>query len=180
VVFKHQSLPEPKRIIDNVIIGPYDSVQLSEPEETAMAADPPTPERILLLVDDEPAILSSLSRLLRNEGYRILTAENGLAALNLMANHDVGVVVSDGLMAQMTGAEFLMAVKERYPRAVRILLTGFTEPGVVLQAIQQCALFSFQSKPWDNDELRKVIRSAFRRHEASGAAMSLESAYHHG
>lgn len=124
------------------------------------------PTRCLLLVDDETSILASLKRLLRNEGYSILTAENGLAGLEQMASHDVGVVVCDGLMIGMTGAEFLQEVKARFPQTVRILLTGFTDPEVVHEAIKTCQLFKFLPKPWDDEELRQAIRDAFRQHEA--------------
>jgi response regulator RpfG family c-di-GMP phosphodiesterase len=123
------------------------------------------PPRTLLLVDDETSILASLKRLLRNEGYSILTAENGLAGLEQMASHEVGVVVCDGLMIGMTGAEFLQEVKARFPQTVRILLTGFTDPEVVHEAIKTCQLFKFLPKPWDDEELRQAIRDAFRQHE---------------
>lgn len=125
------------------------------------------PVRTLLLVDDEPSILSSLQRLLRKEGYRILTAVNGLAALEIMASQEVGVVVSDGLMEGMTGAEFLHEVKIRFPRTARILLTGFTDPEVVMAAIKNCQLFKFLPKPWDDEELRETLRTAFEFHEAA-------------
>jgi DNA-binding NtrC family response regulator len=137
--------------------------------------------RTLLLVDDERSILSSLKRLLRNEGYDIVTAENGLAALEQLAARDVGVVVSDGLMQGMTGAELLQEAKVRHPRTVRILLTGFTDPEVVHEAIKHCALFKFLPKPWDDDELRRAIRDAFRHYEAAmGASRRETAAYHEG
>jgi response regulator RpfG family c-di-GMP phosphodiesterase len=135
-----------------------------------------TPQRTLLLVDNERGVLSALQRLLRKEGYRILTAESGLAGLELLASHDVGVVVSDGLMAGMDGAEFLLETQARHPRTVRILLTGFTDPEVVHAAIKTCGLFRFLPKPWDDDLLRGAIRDAFRQHES----LVREVAYHHG
>lgn len=124
------------------------------------------PARTLLLVDDEPSILSSLQRLLRKEGYRILTATNGLAALEILAGQEVGVVVSDGLMEGMTGAELLHEVKIRFPRTVRVLLTGFTDPEVVMAAIKNCQLFKFLPKPWDDDELRQTLQAAFEHRES--------------
>lgn len=132
----------------------------------SLDADPALPVRTLLLVDDEPSILASLRRLLRNEGYQILTAENGLAGLEQMATHEVGVVVCDGLMQGLTGAEFLQEVKVRFPLTVRILLTGFTDPDVVHDAIKTCQLFKFLPKPWDDDELRQTLRAAFRLYES--------------
>lgn len=121
----------------------------------------------LLLVDDEPNILSSLKRLLRHEGYNIITAENGMAGLEQMASHEVGVVVCDGLMLQMTGAEFLFKVLNMYPDCVRIMLSGFTDPEVVDDAVCNCDLFKFVAKPWDDKELLATIRDAFRQHASA-------------
>ena len=131
------------------------------------------PARTLLLVDDERSILSSVKRLLRNEGYEILTAEDGLSGLDRMANaHDVGVVICDGLMLGMTGAEFLCEVKDRYPDTVRILLTGFTDPEVTNEAMRTCDLFKLLSKPWDDTELLQTVRAAFRHHESLRCGVS--------
>jgi DNA-binding NtrC family response regulator len=136
----------------------------------AMAMDPDVPlerpVRTLLLVDDEHSILSSLKRLLRHEGYDILTAENGNAGLAAMAGHEVGVVVCDGLMQEMTGAEFLRRVRTDYPECMRIMLSGFTGPEIVHDAIANCDLFKFLGKPWDDKELLDTIRAAFRQYES--------------
>ncbi|MGZ5001349.1 MAG: EAL domain-containing protein, partial [Methylomonas sp.] len=85
------------------------------------------PTQTILVVDDEPNILSSLRRLLRHEGYNILTAESGQAGLEQMAGHDVGVVIADSRMPQMGGAEFLGKVRIMYPDTVRIMLSGYTD-----------------------------------------------------
>jgi DNA-binding NtrC family response regulator len=135
-----------------------------------------SPPRTLLIVDNERGILSALQRLLRNDGYEIITAESGLAGLELMRIHDVGVVVSDGLMSGLNGAQFLREVRARFPNTVRIMLTGFTSPEVVHDALKTCSLFRFLSKPWDNEQLRETIREGFLHHEA----LVREVAYHHG
>jgi response regulator RpfG family c-di-GMP phosphodiesterase len=133
----------------------------------------------LLLVDDEPNILSSLKRLLRHEGYNIITAENGVAGLEQMASHEVGVVVCDGLMLRMTGAEFLLKAMNMYPACMRIMLSGFTDPEVVDDAVCNCDLFKFVAKPWDDKELLATIRDAFRQHaSARGQVAGVKSASH--
>jgi DNA-binding NtrC family response regulator len=144
--------------------------------ETTLAGPP----RTLLLVDNERGILSALHRLLRNEGYEILTAESALAGLEQMRAHKVGVVISDGLMYGMNGAQFLLEVRARFPDTVRIMLTGFTSPQVVHDAIRTCGLFRFLSKPWDNDQLRETIREAFLQYESKAEPARGEVAYHHG
>ena len=131
--------------------------------ETTLASPP----RTLLLVDNERGVLSALQRLLRNDGYEILTAGSGLAGLELMRAHEVGVVVSDGLMSGLNGAQFLREVRARFPNTVRIMLTGFTSPEVVHDALKTCGLFRFLSKPWDNEQLRETLREAFLQYELS-------------
>lgn len=124
------------------------------------------PERTLLLVDDETAILSSLKRLLRREGYTILSAEDGFVGLEQLAAHRVDVVVCDGLMREMSGAEFLRLARKMYPDTVRIMLSGYTDPAVTLDAMSNCDLFRFLTKPWDDTEFIHAVRDAFRHAES--------------
>ena len=116
----------------------------------------------LLLVDDEPNILSALSRLLRREGYQILTAESPAIGFELLAKHPVEVVLCDQRMPGMSGSEFLGRVRQLYPDTVRLVLTGYTDIESVTEAINKGAVFKFLTKPWDDDELREQIRTAFR------------------
>lgn len=86
----------------------------------------------VLFVDDEPAVLSSLQRLLRQDraSLSILTAKDPTAALQLLDSTHVHAVVSDLRMAGMDGIGLLQQVRERVPEAIRILLTGTPdEPG---------------------------------------------------
>ena len=122
-------------------------------------------ERTLLLVDDEENITSALLRLLRQDGYTILKAKSGKEGLQLLQQHKVGVIVSDQLMAEMTGVEFLSQVKELYPDTVRIVLSGYTELKSVTDAINRGAIYKFLTKPWEDDLLRANIEEAFKHHE---------------
>jgi diguanylate cyclase (GGDEF)-like protein len=115
----------------------------------------------LLLVDDEPSILSSLRRLLRNDGYRILTANSGKEGLQVLQEHTVDVIVSDQRMPEMTGVEFLRTVLQLYPDTVRIVLSGYTELQTVTDAVNAGAIYKFLTKPWDDEQLRGHIRQAF-------------------
>ncbi|MCA3858609.1 MAG: response regulator, partial [Burkholderia sp.] len=81
----------------------------------------------ILLVDDEPNVLSALRRVFRPAGYDILTAESGEAALGILASTDVDLIVSDMRMPHMSGAEFLARARVLYPDTMRILLTGYAE-----------------------------------------------------
>lgn len=116
----------------------------------------------LLLVDDEANILSALKRLLRREGYRILTAESGARGLELLAANRVEVILSDQRMPEMTGTEFLSRVKALYPDTVRMVLSGYSELASVTEAVNRGAIYKYLSKPWEDNELKREIRYAFR------------------
>lgn len=122
-------------------------------------------ERTLLLVDDEDNILSALRRVFRREGYRILCADGGEAALGLLNEHEVGVIVSDQRMPGMSGVDFLSRVKARYPDTVRIVLSGYTELESITEAINRGAIYKFLTKPWEDDLLRDHVREAFDFHD---------------
>ena len=114
----------------------------------------------LLLVDDEPSIVSSLKRLLRGDGYRILTANSGSEGLKLLEEHTVDLIVSDQRMPEMTGVEFLRKVRQLYPDTVRIVLSGYTELQTVTDAVNGGAIYKFLTKPWDDELLRSHIQEA--------------------
>lgn len=122
-------------------------------------------KRAILLVDDEENILRSLVRLLRRDGYNILTASGGHAGLEILKENDVSVIVSDQRMPKMTGTEFLSKVKELYPDTVRIVLSGYTDLKTITDAINQGSIFRFLTKPWDDALLRANIEEAFQYHE---------------
>jgi PAS domain S-box-containing protein/diguanylate cyclase (GGDEF)-like protein len=124
-------------------------------------------QRTVLVVDDEPGIRSALARVLRRDGYRILTASDGNEALALLALHPVQVIVSDQRMPGMSGTELFGVVKELYPDTMRIILSGYTDLKVVTDSVNRGAVFRFLTKPWDDDLLREQVRDAFSRHQPS-------------
>ena len=124
-----------------------------------------TRQRTLLLVDDEAEIVTALERLLRRDGYRILTACSAREGLEQLAKNNVGVIISDQCMPEMTGVEFFKRVKELHPETVRIVLSDHTELQSVTDAINEGAVYKFLVKPWDDELLRAKIRGAFRHQE---------------
>ena len=124
-----------------------------------------TQERVLLIVDDEPGVAASLGRLLRPDGYRILTASSASEGLERLGEHVVGVVICEQRMPVMSGTEFLRRVKDMHPGTVRMVLSGFTDLASVTSAINQGAIYKFMSKPWEDDVMRATIREAFERQE---------------
>ena len=118
-------------------------------------------EPTLLLVDDEPNILNALKRLMRREGYRILTAGSGTEGLELLAANTVQVIVSDHRMPGMSGVEFLSRARDLYPHTRRIILSGYSDIGTLTDAINRGAVWKFISKPWEDETLKADLRRAF-------------------
>ncbi|MDC8760093.1 EAL domain-containing protein [Janthinobacterium fluminis] len=124
-------------------------------------------KRTLLLVDDEQNIVASLKRLLRRDDYQIFTANSGQEGLDLLAQQEVDVIVSDQRMPGMIGADFLRAAKQLYPDTIRIMLSGYTELQSVTDAVNEGAIYKFLTKPWEDELLRGHIADAFRLKEIS-------------
>ena len=122
-------------------------------------------QRSLLFVDDEENILRSLVRACRCDGYKIFTATSGPEALEILDENSIHVVVSDQRMLIMSGIDFLMAVKARFPNTVRIVLSGYTGLDAVTRAINEGAIYKFITKPWEDEALREAIGEAFRHYE---------------
>jgi EAL domain-containing protein (putative c-di-GMP-specific phosphodiesterase class I)/FixJ family two-component response regulator len=139
----------------------------------------PATERTLLLVDDEDNILSALRRLLRRDGYTILTASDGKQGLEVLAANQVDVIVSDQRMPGMTGVEFLRKAKDMCPDSVRLVLSGYTDLQSVTDAINEGAIYKFLTKPWDDAMLRANIEEAFRRKALSDENQRLTNELQH-
>ena len=120
------------------------------------------PRPILLIVDDDPGVLSALQRTLRREGYDILTAQSGREALALLEAHAVDLILSDHKMPVMSGIELFARASRVRPGAAKVLITGWTEevPKRELEALGVTALIP---KPWDAGELRDVLREALSK-----------------
>ena len=135
-----------------------------------------THQRTLLLVDDEDNVVSSLKRLLRRDGYHVVTANSGAQGLQRLAEHAVDVIVSDQRMPGMTGVEFLRRAKALYPDTVRIVLSGYTELQSITDAINEGAIYKFLTKPWDDAHLVGHIAEAFNHKEMADENRRLGSA----
>jgi type II secretory ATPase GspE/PulE/Tfp pilus assembly ATPase PilB-like protein/FixJ family two-component response regulator len=119
----------------------------------------------LLFVDDENSVLRSLKRIFSDENYDILTAESGPTALSILATHKINLVISDYQMPGMTGIDLLRNIKSKYPKIIRIMLTGNSDTSVIMSAVKECAVYKFINKPWNDDDLRLSVKLALAQYE---------------
>src|SRR3989337_1672830 len=116
----------------------------------------------VLLVDDEENILNALNRTLRKEQYRILTATNGADGLSILEKEMITIVLSDHRMTGMEGVEFLSEVRKKSPDTIRMMLTGYADIRAVMNAINQGEVYRFITKPWDDEEIKLIVRGAIK------------------
>lgn len=122
------------------------------------------PDQKILLVDDEPRLLSALRRLL-SDRFHILTAERGADAIALLEQHnDIGAMVVDMRMPEMTGLELLSIAVQRWPDVRRLMLTGNTDLETAVNAANEGKVFRFLLKPCDADELAVALRDAIEEY----------------
>lgn len=126
---------------------------------------PQQPVPTVLMVDDEPSVLSALRRLFRPQGYRILQATSGADALVLLREHAVDVVISDMRMPEMDGARLMELVRQHDSGIARILLTGYADIAATIAAINLGAIHRYIAKPWDDHALLLVVQEALERRQ---------------
>jgi putative two-component system response regulator len=112
----------------------------------------------LLIVDDEPNITRALQRMLKDAGLELLTANSPLEALQIVREQNVDVIMSDNLMPGMKGVELLAKVRDEKPKVVRIMMTAVADRDTALRAINECHVEHLLEKPWDDGELRQLLR----------------------
>lgn len=120
--------------------------------------------RALLIVDDEVDVLESLRHQFHRT-YKVLTAASGQAALALMRENEVHLILSDQRMPGMSGDVFLSQARRLQPDAVRMLFTGYADIQAVINAVNEGHIFRYILKPWDTSELEGVIRQAAERYD---------------
>ena len=113
--------------------------------------------QVVLCVDDEPEILSSLRRALQREPYEVLTTESPERALKWVGTQTISLVITDQRMPGMQGSELLEQISNQSPSTARIILTAYPGDAVGTPGLRhwtECMI----SKPWDNRMLRNTIR----------------------
>jgi len=112
---------------------------------------------VVLCIDDEKPILSALTRLLGREPYELVTTDNPEEALDRIRTGGVSLVVADYRMPGMSGTSLLQVIKAASPSTGRIMLTGYPRDAWI-QAAEENGLMRVCTKPWDDAELKQLIR----------------------
>jgi len=120
----------------------------------------------VLFVDDDEALLAAMTRLLRLDGVRVLTAASAERALELLETQGdgVGAVISDYSMPGMNGADLLRAVRLRWPDATRVLATGNADLLAAARAVNEGQVARLITKPWEPDEFRRLVGESLDSH----------------
>jgi signal transduction histidine kinase len=118
----------------------------------------------LLVIDDEPEITRSLKRQFRGK-YNVFTATSAMDAFPILENENIQVVISDQRMPGLTGVDFFAKIKSKYPDALKLILTGYSDIEAVIGAINEGQVFRYITKPWNPLELEVAIKEAFEKYE---------------
>jgi DNA-binding NtrC family response regulator len=128
---------------------------------------PSVRRQVVVLVDDDPPVLSALRRLFREESFDLLSTSDPLEALEWIRTRDVGALLADDHMPVMSGTSLFHLAKVHSPSTARIMLTGYAGERIILHARTE-GLFAVFAKPWDDRELKRVIRERLRERELEG------------
>lgn len=113
----------------------------------------------ILFVDDEERVVNLLKIIFRAT-HEVFTASSGKEALEIIAAHDIQVIVSDQRMPGMLGTELLSTVRKCSPGTMRILLTGYSDLAAIVGSVNDGEIFRFVNKPWNNDEMKAIVGEA--------------------
>jgi diguanylate cyclase (GGDEF)-like protein len=110
-------------------------------------------------VDDEPYVLATLTPQL-TPFFEVLTAHSAEAAQTILAKHPVDLLLADQDMPRVTGVQLLEWVRERYPKIIRILMTGYADVDAAVEAINRGQVYYYLLKPWRAEELHQILFNA--------------------
>jgi response regulator RpfG family c-di-GMP phosphodiesterase len=124
-------------------------------------------DHTVLVVDDEEQVGKALGRFLKSIGVKYVYMESGKLGLERMqsASEPFSLIISDQRMPGMTGSEFLGKAKEISPDTIRFLLTGYSDMDAITEAVNKGSIHKYISKPWDNKDFERKIKSGLNQYE---------------
>jgi two-component system NtrC family sensor kinase len=128
--------------------------------------------KVLFVDDDEGNLL--VSEAVCGDDFEILTARTGAVALELMRSNEVGVIVCDQRMPEMSGVDLLEKVQAEFPDSVRLLVTAYADIGAAIDAINRGRVRRYLKKPWEPEELKAEVADALERYQTRRRLRELE------
>lgn len=133
-------------------------------------------KKAIVCVDDENIILDSLGEQIKNifgSEYIYESAENaeeGMEVIEELDEEDVDVlvIVSDWLMPGKKGDDFLIEVHKKFPKIIKVMLTGQADEKAIRNAIENAELHAYLSKPWSAQDLEQVIKTGLAKNKKKG------------
>ncbi len=138
--------------------GTGGAVAAEDPAEAVRAAD----AGIVLVVDDEPAIVESLTKIFKREGMTVLSATDGTAGLDVLRRHRVGVLLTDLMMPNTNGMDLLRAAKTIAPETEVVLMTAYGTVETAVDAMKEGA-YDFVTKPLKRAHVVRIVRNALEK-----------------
>ncbi|HEY6039574.1 MAG TPA: sigma-54 dependent transcriptional regulator, partial [Kofleriaceae bacterium] len=132
------------------------------PDEPTSLKEAPAEGGIVLIVDDEPAIVESLAKIFKREGMHVLSASDGTAGLDLLRKHRVGVLLTDLMMPQTSGMDLLRAAKTIAPETEVVLMTAYGTVETAVDAMKEGA-YDFVTKPLKRAHVVRIVRNALEK-----------------
>ncbi|WP_109829950.1 response regulator [Reichenbachiella versicolor] len=125
----------------------------------------------VLYVDDEPVNLRIFQHAFKRD-YNIYTALNGFDALEILNEKHIDLIITDQQMPRMSGVDLLAKIVPKHPNIVRMIMTGFSDIGAIIRAVNEFGLDKYLVKPWDRDQLKVEFDKALAKKEKEQSAMS--------
>ena len=122
----------------------------------------------VLFVDDELHNLEAFKATFRRD-FEVFICINVAEAIALLENEEMHVILSDQRMPGTTGVEFFEQILDKYPDSIRILITGYADIGIVVDAVNKGKIYQYIQKPWDNVNLKEIILKAYDEYSAQMA-----------
>lgn len=127
----------------------------------------------VLYVDDEENNLIAFKALFRRE-FKVFTALSAMEAHQIMSENEIHILITDQRMPVVNGSELLKQAVKEFPDQIRILLTGFSDFDALTEAVNKGKIYCYLQKPWDDAELRNVIKEAYGVYKAKKDKDELE------
>jgi CheY-like chemotaxis protein len=129
-----------------------------------MMASEQTDQPYILCVDDEPGIVRAIRRILKTEPVNVLIAASGPEGLEILRKQPVSLILTDYRMPEMNGIEFLEQAAPLCPDAFRMILTGYAEAHVLVEAVNRGQIYKILYKPFQEEDIKLTVRSGLEHH----------------